>query len=424
MKYAHIVGWGKSVPKRVMTNHDLRALVDTSDEWIREHTGIGARRIAGDDETTATLATEAAMQALDVAGISPAAVDLIIVATATPEHGLASTACLVQDAIGADKAGAYDLAAACSGFVYALQAGADTIKAGSAQVVVVIGAETFSRILNWKDRNTCVLFGDGAGAVVLQGSDQPGGVLSTILRADGSGQELLYVPAGGSRYPVDTAALAKADNTVHMNGREVYKFATRVVDKTVRDLMHKIGWTSGQVAMLIPHQANMRIIQSAVKNLGLPMEKVYTNLEHYGNTSAASIPIALAEAADAGKLHANDKLILIGFGAGLTWAAAALTWGQPRPVSRGRHAAQRVQYGLAGLRSRVRKGLRSAGDRLWGTVSPDLRPSPGRKAPVQRPVREKPADAPPPVIDAPVKEPIAAVTAPEPAQPAKNGKHP
>jgi 3-oxoacyl-[acyl-carrier-protein] synthase-3 len=233
------------------------------------------------------------------------------------------------------------------------------------------------------------------------------------LRSDGSGQELLYVPAGGSRYPVDNNALVKNDNTVRMNGREVYKFATRVVDKTVRDLMHKIGWTSGQVAMLIPHQANMRIIQSAVKNLGLPMERVFTNLEHYGNTSAASIPIALAEAAEGGRLHANDKLILIGFGAGLTWAAAALTWGQPRPVSRSRHTVQRVQYGIAGLRSRVRKSLRSAGDKLWGTVSPDLRPSPGRKTTQARPAREASATGTAPVIDAPAKEPAA---------PAKNGQ--
>ncbi len=419
MKYAHIVGWGKSVPKRVMTNHELRTMVDTSDEWIREHTGISARRIAGEDETTGTLATEAAMRALDVAGISPSSVDLIIVATATPEHGLASTACLVQDAIGADRAGAYDLSAACSGFVYALQTGADAIKAGSAQVVLVIGAETFSRIINWKDRNTCVLFGDGAGAVVLQGSDQPGGVLTSILRSDGSGQELLYVPAGGSRYPVNNAALAKNDNTVHMNGREVYKFATRVVDRTVRDLMHKLGWTSGQVAMLIPHQANMRIIESAVKNLGLSMDRVYTNLEHYGNTSAASIPIALAEAADAGKLHANDKLILIGFGAGLTWAAAALTWGQPRQVSRGRHTVQRVQYGIAGLRSRLRKGLRSAGDKLWGTVSPELRPKRGRNTAPSSPAREAPNSDP-----ARVNEAAPSVSTPESAPSAKNGRHP
>ncbi len=381
MKYAHIVGWGKAVPKRVVTNHDLRALVDTSDEWIRDRTGIGARRVAGDDETTASLSIEAAMQALDVAGISPTQLDLIIVATATPDHAFPSTACLVQDALGADKAGAYDLSAACSGFVYALNTAADAVKAGSAGIVLVIGAETLSRVVNWKDRNTCVLFGDGAGAVVVQASDQPGGVLASVLRSDGSGSELLIIPAGGSAQPITAEVLEKNQHTIHMNGREVYKFATRVIDRTTRDVMHKAGWTAEQVDLLVPHQANIRIIEAASKSLGIPMEKVFTNLEHYGNTSAASIPIAIAEAAEQGRLRPNDKVILVGFGAGLTWAAAAVTWGQPKPASRQQRTMQRLRYGVAGIRTRVVRGVRKAEDRMFGTVDPTLKPPAKDKPP-------------------------------------------
>ena len=361
MKYAHIVGWGKAVPQRVMTNGDLRAFVDTSDEWIRERTGIGARRVAGEGESTRTLATGAAMQALEVAGVNPAALDLIIVATATPDHAFPSTASLVQDALGADRAGAYDLSAACSGFVYALSMGADAIRAGSANTVLVIGAETLSRVVNWKDRNTCVLFGDGAGAVVLAGSEQPGGVLSSILRSDGSGGDLLIIPSGGSAQPLTAEALASADNTIRMNGREVYKFATRVMDRTVRELMNKVGWTSEQIDLFVPHQANIRIIESAAKSLGIPMEKVFTNLEQYGNTSAASIPLAIAEAAEQGRLRPNDKIVMIGFGAGLTWAAAAVTWGRPRPVTRAQRTAQRLRYSFSGIRSRLLRELRKRG---------------------------------------------------------------
>jgi 3-oxoacyl-[acyl-carrier-protein] synthase-3 len=203
-----------------------------------------------------------------------------------------------------------------------------------------------------------VLFGDGAGAVVLKGSDQPGGVLSSILRSDGSGGDLLIIPAGGSACPLTSDLLSGGENTIRMNGREVYKFATRIMDRTVRDLMHKVGWTSEQIDLFVPHQANIRIIESAAKSLGLPMEKVFTNLEHYGNTSAASIPIAIAEAAEQGRLRPNDKVVMIGFGAGLTWAAAAVTWGQPQPVSRAQRTAQRLRYGVSGVRSRLLRELR------------------------------------------------------------------
>ncbi len=371
MKYAHIVGWGKGVPQRVMTNNDLRALVDTSDEWIRERTGIGSRHVAGEGESTCTLATDAAMRALEVAGISPSQIDLIIVATATPDYAFPSTASLVQDALGADRAGAYDLSAACSGFVYALSMGTDVIRAGSANTVLVIGAETLSRVVNWKDRNTCVLFGDGAGAVVLSGSDQPGGVLSSILRSDGSGGDLLIIPGGGSAQPTTADTLERNDHTIRMNGREVYKFATRVMDRTVRELLHKVGWTVEQIDLFVPHQANIRIIESAAKSLGLPMEKVFTNLEHYGNTSAASIPIAIAEAAEQGRLRPNDKVVMIGFGAGLTWAAAAVTWGQPKLVSRSQRTAQRLRYNVTSVRSRLLRSLRRIEGKVFGGRSED-----------------------------------------------------
>jgi 3-oxoacyl-[acyl-carrier-protein] synthase III len=375
MRYAHITGWGKALPRRVMTNHDLKALVNTSDEWIRERTGIGARRVAEDDETTSSLSIAASVQALDVAGLDPEQIDLIVVATATPDYGaFPSTACVVQDALGATHAGAYDLAAACSGFVYALNTASDTIRAGSANNVLVIGAETLSRVINWKDRNTCVLFGDGAGAVVLQASDQPGGVLTSILRSDGSGAELLMVPAGGSARPINADRLVKHENTVVMNGREVYKFATRIIDKTVRDVVRKAGWTVDMIDLFVPHQANLRIIEAAAKSLNLPMDRVFTNLEHYGNTSAASIPIALAEACDAGRLRHNDRVVMIGFGAGLTWGATAITWTGPRPQTRKRPAAvSRLRYGIAGLRSRIVRAARRAEDKIFGTVDPTLK---------------------------------------------------
>jgi 3-oxoacyl-[acyl-carrier-protein] synthase III len=321
MRYAHIVGWGKYLPSRVMTNDDIAKTVDTTDAWIRERTGIGERRIAAENESTAVLATYAAQAALDVAGVSAGQIDLIIVATATPENFFPATACAVQDALGADKAGAFDVSAACSGFVYALSMAADAIKAGSANYVLVIGAETLSRIVDWTDRNTCVLFGDGAGAVVLQASDQPGGVLSTILRSDGSGGDFLYVSANGNgpkNAIVNSQSPIVESHFVKMNGREVYKFATRVVDKTLREVMHKVGWVAAQVDIVIPHQANIRILESAMKSLGVPMEKTIVNLDRYGNTSAASIPIALAEAAETGRLRPHDKILTIGFGGGLT----------------------------------------------------------------------------------------------------------
>jgi 3-oxoacyl-[acyl-carrier-protein] synthase-3 len=380
MKYAHITGWGKYVPQRVMTNDDLAQLVETSDGWIRDRTGIAQRHIAGATDTTASMSIAAAINALDIAGISGNQLDLIIVATSTPEYVFPSTACIVEDALGAERAGAFDLSAACSGFVYGLGIASDAIKAGSAKNVLVIGAETLSRIVNWKDRSTCVLFGDGAGAVVLQASDQPGGVLHTLLRSDGSGGEMLIVPAGGSKLPVTHEAIDHSLNTIQMNGQEVYRFAARVMDRAAREVMHKAGWSTDQVDVFVPHQANMRIIQSASKSLGIPLDKFYCNIEHYGNTSAASIPIALTEAAESGRLRPDHRVVMVGFGAGLTWAASAVQWSQPRPSSRSHRTLNRVGYGIASVRSRAKRILRRVEDRVFGTLDPAPRPpTPGRE---------------------------------------------
>ncbi len=332
-RYAHIVGWGMSVPERVMTNDDWAQLVETSDEWIRSRTGIAERHIAGEGETTLTLSLEAARRALDVAKLSPTQLDMIIVATVTPEHAFPATACLVQDSLGAVNAGAFDLSAGCSGFIYGLSLAADAIRAGSYQHVLVIGAETLSRIVDWNDRHTCVLFGDGAGAVVVSASETPGGVLSSVLGADGSGGDHLILPAGGSKFPPSHETIDQGLHYARMNGREVFRFATRTMDKAARQACEKAGVPLDDVELFIPHQANIRIINSAARSLKLDKERVFANIERYGNTSAASIPIALCEAIEAGRVHRDDHLMLVGFGAGLTWGATVLQWGIPLPVA-------------------------------------------------------------------------------------------
>jgi 3-oxoacyl-[acyl-carrier-protein] synthase-3 len=373
MKNAHIVGWGKYVPKRVMTNHELAKTVDTSDQWIREMTGIAARHIANERETCSMMATAAALQALDIAGVAPNQIDLVIVATCTADYKFPSTASLVQDAIGANNAGAFDLQAACAGFVYGMSAGADAIRSGNAKNVLLIGAEKLSSVVNWKDRNTCVLFGDGAGAIVLQSSEQPGGVLSSMLRSDGSGADFLMIPAGGSAKTITNEAVAAGEQYIRMNGREVFKFATRVVDKSVREVIKKSGWTTSQVDLVVPHQANIRIIESAAKALGVSMNKFFVNIEKYGNTSAASIPIALTEAVEKKRLREKDRIVLVGFGAGLAYAATAVEWGAPRKVGRAKHTINRVGYGIAGIRSRLRRASQGIEDRLLGTTDPAVK---------------------------------------------------
>ncbi len=329
--YAHIVGWGKYVPEKVVTNDDLAKIMDTSDDWIKSRTGISQRRFAGKDETTASMAIAAAQLALDRARIAPSAIDLIIVATLCPEHIFPSTACLVQDALGAANAGAFDLSAACAGFVYGLAMGAGVIRSGMAKVVLVIGSETLSRVLDIEDRTTYPLFGDGAGAVVLQADETPGGILSTVLGSDGSGAEHLCIPAGGSKLPASRETVDQRLHYIKMNGREVYRFATRVMGKAAKQACEKAGVPVEEIDLFIPHQANVRIIESASKALKISDDKVFTNLDKYGNTSAASIPIALCEAIEAGRVENKDKLVMVGFGGGLTWGATVIEWGVPMP---------------------------------------------------------------------------------------------
>jgi len=357
-KYAHIVGWGKYVPDKILTNRELAELVDTSDEWILARTGISERRIAGPKESTFTMSLRAAREALEVANIDPRRLDLIIVSTATPDYSFPATACLVQDALGATRAGAFDLEAGCAGFVYALSIASEMIAAGAYENVLVIGAETLSRILDWTDRATCVLFGDGAGAFLLQASEAPGGVLSFVLGADGSGGQLLIIPAGGSRQPASVDTVSRRLHFVQMRGREVFRFASRIMSKAAREAVRAAKLTIDDIDLFIPHQANLRIILSAAKELGLPMEQVFVNVEKYGNTSAASIPIAFCEAIEEKRLKPGDNLVMVGFGAGLTWAAAVVRWQVPLPAPpaprRGR-LWRLLRYRWARLRSLLRR---------------------------------------------------------------------
>lgn len=371
-RYAHIVGWGKCVPQNVMTNEDLSQMVDTSDEWIHSRTGIRERRIASERETTASMSIDAAREALRVADADPAKIDLVIVGTVTPEHHFPSTACLVQDALGARQAAAFDLSAGCSGFVYALGIASHAIEAGAYQLALVIGAETLSRIVDWTDRRTCVLFGDGAGAVLLQASEHPGGVLSSVLGADGSGGELLMLPGGGSRFPPSPESVTNGLHYLHMDGRRVYRFASRIMARATRQALEKASLSLQDLSLLIPHQANKRIIDSAMRGLKLEENQVFVNLDRYGNTSSASIPIALCEAAEAGQVKQDDTLVLVGFGAGLTWAAVTVKWSVPLPVAtppRWRVIARWTRYRWTALRRRVLKAFWWLVERL-----PSLKP--------------------------------------------------
>jgi 3-oxoacyl-[acyl-carrier-protein] synthase-3 len=320
-----------AVPQKVLTNDDLSKFVDTNDKWIREMTGIHERHIAGEGETSATLGTDAAYEAIKMAGILPTELDLIICSTSSPEHIFPATACLIQDKLGASNAGAFDLSAACSGFIYAINMGAQAIKSGSVKTVLIIGTETLSRFVDWKDRSTCILFGDGAGAFVLQASDKPGGIMGCVMHSDGSGGEFLSVPAGGSAHPASEITLHTGQHFIHMNGKEVFRFATRVMAQATIEATTKSGWKEEELALIIPHQANLRIIEAAARGLKMPMDKFMVNLDRYGNTSTASIPIATVEAVASGRLKAGDKVVFVGFGAGLTWGALAAEWSGPVP---------------------------------------------------------------------------------------------
>jgi 3-oxoacyl-[acyl-carrier-protein] synthase-3 len=326
-RYVRISGWGKYLPERIMPNSEVAELVDTSDEWIRARTGIGERRIAAPEETTCSLAVQAARVALDRAQVSPDDLDLILVATCTPDYSnMPATASLVQHALGASRAGAVDLNAVCSGFIYALATGSQFITSGAYRSVLVIGAEVFTRILDWQDRSTCVLFGDGAGAVVLQPSAEPGGMLSFVLGSDGAGACSLYVPSGGSRQPASAETVAHREHYVKMQGRDVFRFATRILPESVVQALEAANLTTDDVDVLIPHQANTRIIDHAVRRLNLPEGAVFSNVERYGNTSAASIPVALVEAVESGLVRPGSTVVMSGFGAGLTWGTVVWKW--------------------------------------------------------------------------------------------------
>ncbi len=362
-RYAHITGWGRAIPENVLTNDDLARMVDTNDEWIRTRTGIRERRIAAPQETTATLASQAALEALSTAGLRPSQVDLIIVASSSPEHIFPATACLVQDHIGATRAGAFDLSAACTGFIYALSMAAAQIRSGAIESAVVIGSETLSRLVNWEDRNTCVLFGDGAAAFVLQVSEQPGGVLGSILRSDGSGAKSLMLPAGGSRFPTTLETVRQGMHYIQMNGREVFRFATRVMAQATREVVAQNALEIEDIDLVIPHQANQRIIDAAARGLKLPAERFMVNLERYGNTSTASIPLATCEAVERGRLKPGDHVVLVGFGAGLTWGALLAQWSGPLAEQ-----PRRIPHisALTRARALLRQTVRRVEGWIWG----------------------------------------------------------
>ncbi|KAF1086736.1 3-oxoacyl-(acyl-carrier-protein) synthase 3 protein 1 [Sporotomaculum syntrophicum] len=331
---AGIVGIGTYAPERILTNFDLTKTLETSDEWIFSRSGIRERRIAADHEATSDLAVIACQRALEDAGVLPEEVDLIITATNTPDMLFPATACLVQDRLGATQAGAFDLLAGCTGFIYGGVVGAQFISAGTAKTVLVVGAETMSRVINWRDRNTCVLFGDGAGAVVMRQVPHDRGILSSMLGSDGSGGKFLDMPAGGSRLPSSSETIAQELNYLRMNGREVFKFAVRAMENGAVEVLRRAGLTNDDVDFLVPHQANIRIIEYAAKKMKLPMERVAVNVDRYGNTSTASVPLALEEAIKGGKIKDGDNVVLIGFGAGLTWAGLLIKWYDAK--SRGR----------------------------------------------------------------------------------------
>ncbi len=325
-RYGRITGWGKSVPQRILTNHDLEQMVDTSDEWIVTRTGIRERHIAGEGEITSTMSVEACQKALERAGVGPEEVDLIIIATSTPDYFCPPVSSMVQDQLGATRAGAFTLVAGCTGFVYGLVTASQFIQSGLYEKVLVVGVETLSPTVDWTDRTTCVIFGDGGAAVLMEASDQPTGILSCELGSDGSDWDALIAPAYGIARTICEETLRNREQFIKMDGRRIFKFATRKMTDSVINVVQASGLTWDDIDLLIPHQANARIIDLAVRRLKIDPKKVMVNIDRYGNTSAASIPLALCDALEEGRLHSGDHVVLVGFGAGLTWAAAVLHW--------------------------------------------------------------------------------------------------
>jgi 3-oxoacyl-[acyl-carrier-protein] synthase-3 len=324
---SRIVGTGADLPKQIVTNQDLEKKVATTHQWIVDRTGVLERRIADPEEATSDLAVRAAQRALEAAGVGAKEIDLIIVATCTPDMPFPSTACIVQDRLGAKGAAAFDLAAVCSGFLFALSVADQYIRLGTYRTVLVIGAEIMSRITDWTDRRTCVLFGDGAGAVVLQRSEeQDRGILNTRLHSDGALWDFICVPGGGTKHPPSERVLTERLQFIKMKGNETFKVAVRSIEEVTREVLSANGFLPSDVDLLIPHQANLRIIQAAAARLGLRMDQVMINLDRFGNTSAASIPIALDEAVRGGKIQRGNLLALVAFGSGLTWAASLIRW--------------------------------------------------------------------------------------------------
>lgn len=325
-RFTTIVGTGSCIPDRVLTNFDLEKMVDTSDEWIMTRTGIRERRIVNEEMAASDLALRAAERALKAAGTSPAEIDLIVVATITPDMAFPATACLVQDKIGAKGAAAFDISAACSGFVYGLSVVDQFVKNGTYETALLIGTETLSKITNWTDRNTCVLLGDGAGAVVVKSTVEEKGILSFYLGANGGLGDLLKLPAGGSRMPPTHETIDNRLHYVKMKGNELFKVAVQVLAKAAEEALSRLHLSPEEISLLIPHQANLRIIQAAAEKVGIPLSKVYINIHKYGNTSSASIAIALDEAVRGGRIKEGDIIVLDAFGGGLTWGACVVRW--------------------------------------------------------------------------------------------------
>jgi len=325
-RFARISGWGSYAPAAVLTNADLERIVDTNDEWIVSRTGIRERRVAAAHETTASMAAVAGARAIAVAGLEPDEIDLILVATLTPDYWMPSTAALVKEAIGNRRAAAMDVAAACSGFVYAYATAHAYVTSGMARHVLVIGAELLTRFLDYTDRSTCILFGDGAGAVVVSVSEEPTGPHGVELTTDPQGAYMIWLPAGGSKSPSSAETVARGEHFIRMEGKETYRFATKTLASSALAAIERAGLHPDEIDLVIPHQANVRIIEAVAKGLGFPMERIFVNVDRFGNTSAASVPLALAEAVDSGRVKLGDRIVFVAFGAGFTSGAVALEW--------------------------------------------------------------------------------------------------